>query len=120
MRMAQSNEWLKPLISKLVVSKRELTGAGSYTDFEPSSAAVEISDRHLDLNALISVPDVPNGMSAALFVKNGHVAFLELVVNGGDAWSGRYDGFIVHAQQAAGSARNGEAPLLAAQRRRWA
>jgi hypothetical protein len=46
MRMAQSNEWLEALIGKLVVSKRELTGAGSYTDFEPSSAAVEISDRY--------------------------------------------------------------------------
>jgi hypothetical protein len=97
MRMAQSNDWLKPIIDELVVSKRELTGAGSYTHFEPSSAAVEISDRHLDLNTLISLPEVPNGLSAALFVKSGHVAFLELVVNGVGAWSGRYEGFIVQA-----------------------
>ena len=95
--MAQSNDWLKGVVDELVVSERELTGAGSYTKFEPGSSAVEVSDRHLDLNALISVPELPSGLSAALFVKNGHVAFLELVANGVVAWSGRHDGFSIHA-----------------------
>ena len=92
-RMAQSNEWLQPHIQKLRVLDRELTGVGSYTNFERNSSAVSVPDCHIGLDALISVPGLPNGMGAVLFVREGHMSFLELFVYGEDLWNGEYYGF---------------------------
>ncbi len=92
-RIAQSNTWLQPMLGNLRVSSRKITGAGSYTNFAPSSALVDIPDGHFNLESLISMPGISNGMSATLFVKSGCVTFLEIYVFGSQYWDGNFSGF---------------------------
>jgi len=92
-RIAYSNLWLRPILGGLRVSSRKITGGGSYTDFEPSSASVGIPDGHFSLDALISMPGVSNGMGATLFVKAGHITFLEIYVFGGQYWDDQFNGY---------------------------
>ncbi len=92
-RIAHSNPWLRPVLGGLRISSRKITGGGSYTDFEPNSAPVDIPDGHFSLDALISMPGVANGMGATLFVKAGHITFLEIYVYGEQYWDGRFNGY---------------------------
>lgn len=92
-RMAQSNLWLQPVTGNLRASSRKFTGNGSYTDFETDSAAVDVPDCHVVLDALISMPGTPNGMGAAVIVKAGYLTCLETFVYGGDHWDGDFNGF---------------------------
>jgi hypothetical protein len=91
--IAQSNHCLNNLIGNLRVSERKFTGCGSYTDFETASAAINIPNDDFTLDALISMPDIKNGMGATLFVKDNYISFLEIYVFGGEPWDGTFENF---------------------------
>ena len=95
--LAQSAPSLGPLIGKLRVSSRELTGVGSYTNFQCPDAALDLADRKIALDGLISMPNVPHGMGAILFCGKGKPKCLEIFAYGEGFWDGLHDGFSLSA-----------------------
>jgi len=77
------------------VLSRKFTGVGCFTDFDPRSALPKLSDGPMSLRAPISVPGVPNGLSATLFVKAGYPECLEVYAFGEELWNGSTDGFSI-------------------------
>ena len=86
---------IAPLIKKLHVLSREFTGVGSYTNFDCPDSEPELGEKSLGLNALISMPNVKNGMGAVLFCEKGKPKCLETYTHGNEHWDGIYDGFSI-------------------------
>nr|CAS02705.1 putative integron gene cassette protein [uncultured bacterium] len=74
--IAQTTPLLRSAINDLLVCRRVLTGAGSYTYFAPT-VPVAIPDGYLTMDSLINMPGVPYGMGAALAMTSGYPEFLE-------------------------------------------
>src|SRR5882724_2788956 len=91
--MGSARESLRSLIPHLQVLKREIRGAGSYTDLACPESAPELGDEHIGIDVLINMPGVPNGMGAVLFCKAGTPTLLEIYTFGGESWNGVADGF---------------------------
>lgn len=94
-RLACQNAALRPFIDKLHVLSREYTGVGGYTKFLCKAENPELQDQPLGLDALISMPGVPNGMGAVLFCEKGVPGFLEVFTYGDDLWDGVFEGFAI-------------------------
>lgn len=93
-RMADQVPTLLPVVSELTLSRRELTGVGSFTNFAYHHAEVfDRSDGPLALDVHILMPGVQNGLGALLFFNANSIAFLEIFAYGDDAWSGSWEGF---------------------------
>jgi hypothetical protein len=83
------------ILPDLLVVKREFTGVGSFTDFEQDQILSDLGDRVLALKGSISMPGVPMGMGAVLFLKAGRPAMLETFTYGDEQWNGVWDGFSI-------------------------
>ena len=92
-RIASSCPSLQPLIPTLRVLKRQITGAGSYTELACPATSAIVADGHVGIEGLINVPGVEKGMGAVLFFKAGSPTLLEIYTFGGDSWSGSTTGF---------------------------
>ncbi|MCU7886638.1 MAG: hypothetical protein KZQ82_20815 [Candidatus Thiodiazotropha sp. (ex Lucinoma annulata)] len=84
-----------PLIEKLHVLSREFTGVGSYINLDCPDSEPELGEKSIGLNALISMPNVPNGMGAVLFCENSKPKCLEIYTFGNEHWDGVYEGFSI-------------------------
>ena len=93
--LALKESAIGPLINRLHVLSREFTGVGSYTNFDCPDSDLELGEKTIELHALISMPNVPNGMGAALFCENGKPKFLETYTFGNEHWDGVYEGFSI-------------------------
>lgn len=92
-RMAEQMPSLAPLLPKLIVTSRELTGAGSYTDFAPQAGAAFDPDKNpFDLDLFILIPGVEIGLGALLFFSSDSIKFLEIYCCG-NAWYGNWEGY---------------------------
>ena len=94
-RLAQDVSAIGPLIIKLHVLSREFTGVGSYTNFDCQESAAVLGNQAIGLNALISMPNVPNGMGAVLFCEEGKPKCLETYTFGEELWDGIFEGFSI-------------------------
>lgn len=103
-RMADQLPTLLPVIPKLTVSYRELTGVGSFTNFVSHDPEVRnISDGPLALNSPISMPGVENGLGALLFFDVSSIACLEIFTYAEDAWAGDWKGYSIGERFASGA-----------------
>jgi len=92
--MANQLPTLLPVISKLQVSNRELTGVGSFTNFERNNAEVpDAIAGPLALDFHVLMPGVQHGLGALLFFDANNIAVLEIFAYGDDAWTGNWDGY---------------------------
>jgi hypothetical protein len=92
-RMAAHVPSLASVLPKLRVLNREFTGAGSYTALDcPVSISDSVGDP-IVLRELINMPGVPDGMGAALHIKDGVPKSLEIFTFGVQSWGGVSDGF---------------------------
>jgi len=80
---------------QLHVLSRKYTGVGSYTNFHIGASSSDTSEQQISLDALITMPGVPNGMGAILFCKGSCLHCLEIFTHGDDRWDGVYDGFAI-------------------------
>lgn len=85
---------LLSVVERLRVSTRELSGAGSYTNFLPV-AATALADGYLVLEKAVRIPGISDGLGAALAIVDGVPEILELFTHGIEEWDGTYDGFVV-------------------------
>ena len=92
-RIALNNPSLREHFGRLHVLIREFTGVGSYTNFGVPEIDAQVTRTHLDLDALIVVPNVENGMCAVLFCRGGRPECLEIATFGDASWDGVFDGF---------------------------
>ena len=94
-RIAASAPAIRAATQALHVLSREFSGVGSFTNFQVNEAQYGEPERHLDLDALINVPGVPNGLGAVLFCKGDQPECLEICTYGDDHWDGVYVGFTI-------------------------
>jgi hypothetical protein len=94
-RLAHQLPPLKLCVANLHVLSREFTGVGTFTHFQPSSSLTSLPDGAYSLDVLINMPGVPNGMGAALFIKDGYADFLETFTFGSEHWDGMCYGFSI-------------------------
>ena len=94
-RIATQEPSIRSSLGDLHVLSREYTGVGSFTRFQRDEPGAEIDKRHVSLEALILIPNVPSGMGAVLFCKGGRADCLEIFTYGDDHWDGVYDGFSI-------------------------
>jgi hypothetical protein len=94
-RMAKQEPFLADFIERLQVLSRQFTGVGSFTNFKCDQSAVETPRRHVSLDALITMPRVPNGLTAVLFLNGAYPECLEICTFGDDLWDGVYDSFAI-------------------------
>jgi len=82
-------------IESIRITKRELTGVGSYTNFAPIEEPIKVVDnlQILNLNKLINIPSIEHGLGAHIEMKNGIPEFLEIYTYGNSSWDGTYDQF---------------------------
>lgn len=82
-------------IRELSVSKREYSGAGSFTHFEPLACPVNgyPGFKRLSLSKIITLPELNNGLGGFLEVLNGSPDMLELYTFGEESWSGNEAGY---------------------------
>lgn len=93
-RLAAQMPSLLPIIPKLAVSSRELTGVGSFTNFTRHDTEVpNTPNGPLALDCHIFTPGVKGGLGALLFFNANQIAFLEIFAYGDDAWAGKWDGY---------------------------
>ena len=93
-RIADQLPTLLQVIPELVVSSREFTGVGMFTNFASHHAEVSNAyDCPLALDCHISMPGVQNGLGALLFFNVHGIAFLEIFSYGNDAWAGNWEGY---------------------------
>ena len=92
--IAERTPPLRPAIGHLRVARREFTGAGSYTYFEPT-LPIPLVDGSVPLEALVSMPGVPHGMGAILSVASGQASCLEIFTYGESSWYGDPEGFVI-------------------------
>ena len=93
-RIARDTPSLVDALAFLKVTRRDLTGAGSYTYFQ-SEVPVQVPDGFLTLSDLIVLPGIPDGMGAALAVSSGHPEFLEIFTYGIASWDGSFSSFTI-------------------------
>jgi hypothetical protein len=84
-----------PFVKNLRVLSREFTGVGGFTNFLCKEAPKDADHAPLGLNAMISMPNVPNGMGAVLWCQGGRPKCLEVFTYGNDHWEGLWDGFSI-------------------------
>ena len=72
-------------------SRRELTGAGSFTYFEAPTPTDVPS--HISLDCVVSIPGVLHGLGATLFLAAGSAHCLEIYTFGEEVWGGSADRF---------------------------
>ncbi len=93
--IAHGHPEIKFCIAELGVSKREYSGAGSFTHFEPLASPItgypEL--KRLSLSKIITLPELSNGLGGFLEVLNGSPDVLELYTFGEESWSGNEAGF---------------------------
>ena len=94
-RLVHQFPMLKFCVANLHVLSREFTGVGSFTHFQLSSSSTSLPDGSYTLDVLINMPDVSNGMGAALFIKDGYADFLETFSFGSEHWDGMCQGFSI-------------------------
>lgn len=94
-RISEQQPSIRPLVRHLHVLSREFTGVGSFTNFRCDESGSEVGKQQFGLNAVISMPNVPNGMGAVLFCEGGRPKLLETFTYGDDHWDGSYDGFSI-------------------------
>jgi hypothetical protein len=94
-RIAGNEPSIRGSVQQLRVLSRELTGAGSFTKFRCDESVGSWAERHLSLDATISMPGVAGGLGAVLFCKCGQPECLEIYTYGEDHWDGAYDGFSI-------------------------
>ncbi len=92
-RLARKEPSILASIGELHVLSREFTGVGSFTNFDCKESSAGAPEGHVDLDDLIKMPGVPNGMGAVLFCRGGRPQCLEVFAYGDDRWEGVYDGF---------------------------
>ena len=94
-RLAKSNSELNSILTQLVVSKREYSGAGSFTHFqelkEPLLGYPDLKRQTLD--EIINLPELEFGIGAFLEITNGSPDMLEIYTFGDERWSGDYSEF---------------------------
>jgi hypothetical protein len=77
-----------PAPALIRVRDRENTGAGRYVDLQVDGA-IDLDNGYLDLGGkFIEMDDVPNGLMAAIRVKDHRPDQLEIAVYGNDSWDG--------------------------------
>jgi hypothetical protein len=89
--IASKEPFLLDRIPDLQVLSREFTGVGSRTRFQCRETSD--SKHRLSLNALITMPGVPNGMGAMLLCTGSEPEELEVFTYGDSLWAGNYEGF---------------------------
>jgi hypothetical protein len=94
-RLASREPSIKDSLGALHVLSRRLTGAGSFTNFEPEESTAASADMRVGLDVIAKVPGVPNGLGALLFCRDGKPVCLEIFTFGDDRWDGNYDGFSI-------------------------
>ncbi|MCK7593174.1 hypothetical protein [Pseudomarimonas salicorniae] len=92
-RIAEDHPALDP-IADLRVDRRELSGAGSFTYFQPHRS-VALEDGYYSLSGLIQVPGVEFGMGASIAMSSGQVEMLEIYTFGSALWAGDFAGFVI-------------------------
>lgn len=92
-RLALKAPNLLPVLGRLHVLSREFTGVGSFTSFQAGAEIEALANGPISLDALISVPGVPTGLGALLFVKEGFPNLLEIHTFGNELWDGTSVGF---------------------------
>jgi hypothetical protein len=65
----------------------------SFTSFQAGAEIQGLPDSPISLDAVISVPGVPTGLGALLFVKRGFPNLLEIHTFGNELWDGISVGF---------------------------
>jgi hypothetical protein len=93
--LSQEHPAIHPFVDNLHVLSREFTGVGGFTNFLCDGAPKDADDVPLGLSAMISMPNVPNGMGAVLWCRGGRPKCLELFTYGNDHWEGLSDGFSI-------------------------
>jgi len=81
-------------IESLHVLSREFTCVGSFTKFKCSEPDTS-PRRHMGLNALVTLPGVPNGLGAVLHMLGREPECLEVFTFGTEAWDGTIEGFSI-------------------------
>jgi hypothetical protein len=93
--IARHDAAILAILPDLLVGKREFTGLGGFTYFEQNQILSDLADRVLTLKGSISMPGVPMGRGAVLFLKAGQPAMLETFTYGDEQWNGVWDGFSI-------------------------
>ena len=93
--LASKESSIRESVQRLHVLSREFTGVGSFTQFTCEESGASAPEQQVDLDVLINMPGVPNGMGAVLFLRGGKPECLEIFTHGDDPWDGVYDGFSI-------------------------
>jgi hypothetical protein len=93
--LARKEPSLRGSVAQLHVLSREFTGVGSFTRFVCKESPADAPRQEISLDAIITMPGVPNGMGAVLFCKAGRPTCLEVYTYGNEYWEGLYDGFVI-------------------------
>ena len=93
--LARKEPSIRASFGQLHVLSREFTGVGSFTTFACEKLSADASRQQINLEALIKMPGVPNGLGAVLFCRAGMPHCLEVYTYGNDQWEGVYDGFAI-------------------------
>ena len=93
--IASANPELEACLSELAVSKREYSGAGSFTHFKPLENPINGYPelKRLTLSKVVALPKIKNGLGGFLEVLNGSPDMLELHTFGEESWSGNEEGY---------------------------
>jgi hypothetical protein len=94
-RIAAKSPTLRTHLKNLHVLSREFTGVGSYTNFKCKDVSAQIAERRINLDDLIVMPKVQNGMGAALFCQGDQPKCLETYTFGDVLWDGVFEGFVI-------------------------
>lgn len=91
-RMATRHPTLREHLGQLHVLSREFTGVGCFTTFLCDDSGPRSV---VGMVGAIHMPDVPNGLDAVLFCRDGRPDYLEIVSFGSEEWDGTFDGFSI-------------------------
>jgi hypothetical protein len=85
----ENKKWAN-ILTTIQVSSREITGVGSYINFENNQARVLPVGTTTDLgfDGEIIVPDVPSGLGCVLAIDDGRLSYLEFFTYGDEEWNG--------------------------------
>lgn len=83
------------LLGELTVAKREFSGVGSFTHFQPLANPIPgyPKFRRISLSKIVTFPELKNGLGGCLEVVNGSPDMLELYAYGSESWSGSEEQF---------------------------
>jgi hypothetical protein len=94
-RMARKSPAIQPMIEKLHVLSRKFTGVGCFIEFLCKEGDPDIHERTIHLGELISIPNVPHGMGAVLFINDGGKPRLLETFTFNEPWDGVHEGFSI-------------------------